>query len=161
MIAAVRGILGSLIVVFLTFACSGQPSTVVLANASVDPTHWCPGNANNAPYDVHATVGVHNGTSSTVTIDTVTATMALQAVGGEWLEKTGEVYDAGAAAFAPASVRAGGDATLKVTIHSACTSPAYGTGPGSFGDYRINMRIATSAGTYSISTGNLHRIETA
>jgi hypothetical protein len=148
-----------LAVVVVAAACSsGQSATFTLGSASVDATYWCPGNANNAPYDVHATVAVHNGTSSAVAITSVTAQMALVDVSGTWLEKTGDAYDAGAATFTPTSVKTGSNATLKVKFQSACTSPPYGSGPASYGDYRITLRVITSAGSHSIAAANLHRI---
>jgi hypothetical protein len=155
----VRRIVVSLAVVLLASACSGgQPSTFALGPAAADPTYWCPGNARNAPYDVHATVSAHNGTSSAVTIIAITAQMTLQDVDGTWLEKTGDSYNAGVASFTPRTVKAGGSQTIAVKFQSACTSAAYGAGGSSFGDYRITLHIATTAGSYSISAGNLHRI---
>ena len=143
-------------------SCSGnQPSTFRLTSASADPAYRCPANANNVPYDVHATVGVRNGTASVVTIKGVKAEMTLKDVSGDWLEKVGDAYDAGAASFTPGRVKPGSTATLQVKFASACTSPAYGSGPTSYGDYRITLRVTTSAGTYTISTTNLHRIVAA
>ena len=148
-----------LVVVIVAVACSSsRPSTFSLTSASADPTYWCPGNTNDAPYDVHASISMRNATQSTVTITGVTAQMTLEHVGGAWLEKVGDAYDAGAASFAPATVKAGSGATLKVKFQSACTSPAYGTGTSSYADYRVTLRVATSAGSYSISSANLHRI---
>lgn len=140
-------------------ACSGsQPSTFSLTSASTDATYWCPGHASNAPYEVHASVSVHNGTSSTVSIKGVTAQMTLEHIGGTWLERVGDAYDAGAASFTPASVKPESATTLKVTFQSACTSPAYGTGASSYGDYKVTLHVTTSAGSYSIASANLHRI---
>lgn len=101
---------------------------------------------------------MRNGTSSTVAITGVTAQMTLEHIGGTWLEKVGDAYDAGAASFTPATVKAASAATLKVKFQSACTSPAYGTGASSYADYRVTLHVTTSAGSYSISSGNLHRI---
>lgn len=143
-------------------SCSGgQPSTFSLTSASADPTYRCPGGANNQPYDLHATVGVRNGTSSAVTITGIDARMTLKDVSGDWLEKVGDAYDAGAASFTPGSVKPGSTAKLQVKFESACTSPAYGSGPLSYGDYRITLRVTTSAGAYTISAANLHRIVAA
>lgn len=141
-------------------ACGGD-SSVAVTRATADPTYSCPGNAINTQYDLHATAVVHNPTASTVTITGVTAQMKLEAVKGPWLEKVGDVYDAGAATFAPAAASARSDTKLNVTFHSACTSPAYGTSTSSYGDYQVTLRIKTSAGSYSISAANLHRILTA
>ncbi len=153
----VRLMIGALL---LVSACtnSSAPPSFALVSARTDPAYWCPGNANNAPYDVHATVDAHNGTASPVTIESATASMTLQDVSSTWLEKAGEVYDAGAATFTPATIAPRSSAKLSVTIHSACTSPAYGSSNSSYGDYRVTMRFTTSAGAYSISAANLHRI---
>ena len=90
-----RSALVALLGVGCLAACSsGQPSTFVLTSASVDPTYWCPGGANNAAYDLHATIDVRNGTSKVVTIDSATAEMRLVSVKGNWLEKVGDRYTA-------------------------------------------------------------------
>lgn len=149
-----------LLVLAVASACAGS-SNVTVTQAAADPTYWCPGNVNNAPYDIHATAVVHNPTSSPVTVTAVTAEMKLQAVKGVWLEKVGAIYNAGEAPFTPATVPARSDTTLKVTIHSACTSPAYSASAGNYGDYQVTLHIKTSAGSYSISAANLHRILTA
>lgn len=154
-----RRLLAPLLVTVFAAACSsGQPATFSLTSASGDSGYWCPGGANNAPYDVHVNVAVRNGTSSAVTITAVSAVMTLVDTGGKWLEKAGDSFDAGNATFAPATVTSGSTATVKVKFQSACTSPAYGGGSSSYGDYRITLKVTTSAGSYSISTGNLHRI---
>ena len=101
---------------------------------------------------------MRNGTASKVTISGISAQMTLEDVGGAWLEKVGDAYVAGAATFSPATVNAGSDATVKVKFRSACTSPAYGSGASSYADYRVTLRVTTSAGSYSISSANLHRI---
>ncbi len=148
--------------VIVAASCSGgHTSTFSLTSASADPTYRCPGGANNAPYDVHATVGVRNSTSSVVTIKGVNAEMTLKDVSGSWIEKVGDAYDAGAASYSPGTVKPGSTATLNVKFQSACTSPVYGSGPTSYGDYRITLRVITSAGTYTISAANLHRIVAA
>lgn len=157
-----------MIVALLAAACSngGQAPSFSLSSASADPGYWCPGNANNAPYDVHVTVTARNTAPSAVAITGVTTKMTLEDTSGEWLEKAGDSYDAGKATFAPASIASGSTATVKVKFQSACTSPAYvvsdkGAAPASYGDYRIVLKVTTSAGTYSVSAGNLHRIVAA
>lgn len=152
-----------LVLLLLTAALAGactssQPSTFSLTSAAADPTYWCPGNANDAPYDVHATVGVRNGTSSAVTITGVDVRMTLERVSGSWLEKVGDAYDAGSASFSPPTIGARSDATLKVKFRSACTSPAYGPGASRYGDYSVTLRVTTTAGSYSITASDLHRI---
>lgn len=140
---------------------SGQTATFQVRGAAVDPTYWCPGGANNAKYDVHATVDVHNGTAGAVTIQSVTAEMKLVAVQGLWLEKVGDVYDAGATSFSPSSVAAGASAQVKVTIASACTSDRYESGGSSRGDYSVTLHLVTSAGPFSVTTQNQHEIRGA
>jgi hypothetical protein len=148
-----------LAVACLMAACSaGQPSTFSLTGASVDPAYWCPGGASNAPYDLHATIDVHNGTNKAVSIQSVTAEMKLTAVNGTWLEKVGDRYDAGSATYAPSIVAAGSSAALKVTIPSACTSGKYGASVSSYGNYEVTMHLTTSSGVFSIAAQNQHQI---
>lgn len=154
-----RTLLVAAVAVCLCAACSTEgPSTFALTAATVDATYWCPGGASNAPYDLHATVAVRNGTTTAVTITSVTANLTLQAVKGSWLEKVGEAYDAGSATFSPSTVGAGSSATLKATIASSCTSATYGGRDSSYGDYRVTMHVTTSKGAFSIAASNLHRI---
>jgi len=149
-ILAVAGWLGA--------ACSSSPTTFALTGASVDPQFWCPGGAKNAPYDVHATIDAHNGTSSAVSITSVTADMTLTAVKGSWLEKVGDRYEAGTVKFEPSSIAAGSKASIKVTIPSACTSGSYGSSLTSSGEYSVNLRVTTTAGVQTISANNQHQI---
>ena len=146
----------------LIAACSGSaPSTFAVTSASVDPTYWCPGGANNLAYDLHATVNVRNGTSRTVAIESMTAEMKLASVHGSWLEKVGDRYDAGSVTFAPSTVDAASSSALKVTIPSACTSDKYGAGAASYGDYAVTVHLVTSAGAFSVTAQNQHEIRTA
>src|SRR5712692_4881358 len=84
-------------------SCGFGPSTFALSNASVDPTYECPNGASNSEYDVHATVHVDNGTSNTVSIQSVAAVMTLVATKGTWLEPLGDTYTASNVTFTPAS----------------------------------------------------------
>ena len=143
---------------WLAAACSSSPTTFDLTSASVDPQYWCPGGAKNAPYDVHATIAAHNGTSSAVNIESVTAEMTLTAVKGSWLEKVGDRYEANTVKFEPSRVAAGSSATIKVTIPSACTSGSYGSSLSSTGEYRVTVRVITSTGVHAISASNQHQI---
>jgi hypothetical protein len=146
----------------LLAGCSnGQTATFQVTGAVVDPTYWCPGGADNAKYDVHATVDVHNGTGGTVTIQSVKAEMKLVATQGVWLEKVGDVYDAGIATFSPNTVSAGSSAQVKATITSACTSDRYESGGSSHGDYSVTLHLATSAGPFSVTAQNQHEIRGA
>jgi hypothetical protein len=143
---------------FLIAGCSSNQPSLTLVSAAVDPTYFCPGGSNNAPYDLHAKVRIHNGTGNVVTIDAVTARMTVASTKGAWLEKVGERYDAGNAKFTPATIASGSDATLNVTIPSACTSGKYGTGASSSADYKVTVQLATSAGSFAVTAGNEHEI---
>lgn len=148
-----------LVAVVLAAACSsGASPTFVVKSASVDPTYFCPGGANNAPYDLHATVVVHNGTSKAVTIETMTAQMKVASIKGPWLEKVGDRYDASTVKFAPDSVDAGKDASLLITVPSACTSGMYGTGISSSAEYDVTIHMTTSAGSFAVTAANQHEI---
>jgi hypothetical protein len=156
-----RGILGLFAALALAAACSSGSSTFSLTGSSVDQTYFCPGGAKNAPYDLHASVQMHNGTGKTVTVDSVSAQMTLAAVTGDWLEKVGDRYDAPDAKFTPTTVASGASTSLEVTIPSACTSGAYGTGVSSSADYLVTIRVTTSAGAFSITSSNRHEIVAA
>jgi len=146
--------------VILCAGCSfGSPSTFTVTNASVDPSYTCPVSANNARYDLHGTVDAHNGTSKTVTISTIDAVMTLAAIKGGWLEKVGDKYDARNVSFTPDNVGAGANATLNVTIPSACTGRS-ANAPVASGDYTVNFTITTSAGTFKLDSKDRHRILT-
>lgn len=148
-----------LVLAVLPAACSNsQPSTFSVAGASVDPTYFCPGGANDRRYDLHASVEVHNGTGSSVTIQSISTEMTLVAVQGAWLEKVGDRYDAGDATFDPHGVGVGSTANINVTITSSCTSDRYESGGSSRGDYAVAMHLVTSAGTYSVTARNHHEI---
>ena len=142
-------------------ACSSPPATFSLAGATVDPTYWCPGGSNNVPYTVHATIQARNDTAQAVTVDSATAEMVLIAVKGNWLERVGDHYDAGAVDVTPKTVAPRSSASLTVTIPSACSSALYGSGTSSSGDYEVRMRLVTSAGTFSVTAGNTHEIRAA
>jgi hypothetical protein len=142
----------------LAASCGFGPSTFALSNASVDPTYQCPNGASNSPYDVHATVHTDNGTSNTVAIQSVTAVLTLVATKGTWLEPLGDRYTASNVTFTPASVAGGASATLHVTIPSACTNGKTPTGGSSYGEYSVALTVTTSAGTYTVQSGNRHRI---
>jgi hypothetical protein len=147
-------------VAFLFAACSPTSSTFALTNASADQSYTCPVGANNAPYDLQVTVGAHNGLSRNVAITSASADLTLEAVQGPWLEKVGDKYQAGKVTVAPDSVAAGASESLKVTIPSACTN-GKATNGASYGDYRVTVHIATSAGNYSIASKTLHRLVAA
>lgn len=141
-------------------ACSTDSSSFALTSATVDQSYTCPVGANNAPYEIQATVAAHNGTSRAVAITSATADLTLESVQGSWLQKVGDKYQAGSVPVAPDSVASGASASLKVMIPSACTN-GKATNGASYGDYRVAVHIATSAGNYSISSKTLHRLVAA
>lgn len=145
----------------LVASCSQPAPRFSIAGATVDQTHWCPGGAANAAYDVHARVDAQNDTATAVTIQSASATMVLASVSGSWLEQVGDVYDAGSVTVAPTTVAARSRATLDVTIPSACTSGRYGTGTGSSGRYTVKLRLETSAGAFAVTASNPHEIVAA
>ena len=146
-------------VVMLAGCSFGSPSTFTVSNASVDPSYTCPAGANNVYYDLRGTIDARNGTSKAVTISTVDATLTLAAVKGSWLQKVGDKYDAGHVTFTPSSVGAGANATLGVTIPSACTGKSANT-PAASGDYTVTFTLNTSAGTFKLDSKDKHRILT-
>ena len=152
------GIAASIAFTALAASCGFGPSTFVLNSAGVDPSYQCPTGASNAPYNLHATIQVSNGTSNNVSIRSVAAVMTLLAVRGTWLEKLGDRYTASNVTFTPASVGGGSNGTVHVTIPSACTNGKTPTGGSSYGEYSVTLTLATSAGTFTIQSGNRHRI---
>ena len=138
----------------------GAPSTFTLNSASVDQSYVCPTAAIDLPYKIHATIGVRNGTSSSVTIESVEVVMTLAAVKGGWLEHVGNKYDAGGT-VSPDTVGAGNTASLAVTIPSACTNGKVPSSGASYADYSVAFTVATSAGTHTIVSSNRHRITAA
>jgi hypothetical protein len=148
--------IGVLVIVVASGCSVGGPSTVSLNSASVDTSYTCPAGADNAPYEVHATIDLRNGTSSSLAIKSVAVSMTLAAVKGSWLERVGDKYDASGVTFAPATVDAGKSTSLKVTIPSACTNGPAPT--GSYGEYSVGLVVTASSGTYTIASQNRHRI---
>jgi hypothetical protein len=140
--------------------CFGSPGAFALSGATVDSSHSCPAGATNAAYDLHGTIDGHNGTSSSVSITSVSAAMTLADSHGGWLQQVGYRYLAGNVAFAPNRVASGSNAALKVTVPSACTNPAKSGGSASYGDYAVVLTVVTSAGTFKITSRNKHRIST-
>jgi hypothetical protein len=151
-----------LLVAGIAGGCSiGAPSTFTLNGASVDTTYTCPPGASNAPYFLVATIDVHNGTSSSVTIKSVAAVMTLAAVKGSWLEPVGDRYEASGITFAPRTVAANSSASLKVVVPSACTNAKTPSAGPNYGEYSVALTVATSSGSHTIESGNRHRIVAA
>ena len=152
-----RRLLYALTIVVLACSCGGS-SDFSLSNARTDPDHACASAVNNAPYDLHVTVEMHNGRSTSVSITGVSAVMTLSAVHGGWLQEVGYQYGTQNLVFAPARVGGGSSATLDVKVPSACTNQSPNGGPVSYADYSVNLTVVTSAGTFKIGSQNKHRI---
>jgi hypothetical protein len=151
----------ALVFLALVGACSQPQPRFSIAGATVDATHWCPGGAANAAYDLHARIDARNDTSRPVTIESASATMVLAAVTGPWLEQIGEAYDAGSVKVTPTTVAATSRRTLDAVIPSACTSGSYGSGPSISGDYTVKVTLETSAGRFVVTASNRHEIRAA
>jgi len=154
----VSGPLAAIAALAILSDCGSSPPTFSLDNEVVDATFACPSGSNNAPYELNASLVAHNPTSTAVTIESITAQLKLQATKGPWLEKLGTVYDAGTATFAPESVRAGANASIKVNITSACTSDKSIIAPLSYGEYAVTLHVTTSSGSFTVTSKNRHRI---
>jgi hypothetical protein len=150
------------VLLLLGSSCTfGSPGTFSINNASVDPGYSCPRGSNNVYYDIHASLDAHNGTSSSVTIMTVTAVMKLASVHGVWLQQVGSKFNAGKVSFGPPRVAAGADVTLTLIIPSSCTNGSQAGAAASYGEYSVTLTVTSSAGTHSVDTKNRHRITAA
>ncbi|HEY1420219.1 MAG TPA: hypothetical protein VGG90_05865 [Candidatus Dormibacteraeota bacterium] len=145
--------------IIVAFGCSSSSNSFTVGNATVDDTTYtCPAGSNNAAYELHARFDAHNPTSTTVTILSVGATLKLAATKGSWLEKVGDVYDAGKASFTPNSVAPGASASVNVTIASACTSAKAPGATSSYGEYEVMLHVTSSGGSFNTVTANRHRL---
>jgi len=103
-------------------------------------------------------IGVQNGTSSGVSIKSVTAVLTLAAIKGPWLETIGERYEAAGVTSSLHSLGAGSSAEMQVVVPSSCTTgKARGT-EVVYGEYSVGFTVTTSSGTYRIDSKNRHRI---
>ncbi|HET9410772.1 MAG TPA: hypothetical protein VFO75_02700 [Candidatus Dormibacteraeota bacterium] len=143
----------------LLAACGS--SAFSIASPSVDASYTCPAGASNAPYQLHATSDADNPTSQSVDVHSVSAVMVLAAVHGEWQQKVGSEYDAGQVQFSPKTIGANSKTKLQVTIPSACTNGSHPLAGADYGDYTVKLTVATSAGTFKLTSTNKHRIQAA
>jgi hypothetical protein len=151
-----------LLLIAIVSGCSiGGPSTFTLNSASVDDSYICPTSANDLAYTLHATIGVENGTSSTVTIKSVAVVMTVASVKGGWLEHVGDKYDASGVTVSADAVGAGSTALLKVSFPSKCTNGKVPSAGASYGEYSVAFTVVTSSGTHTILSQNRHRIVAA
>lgn len=148
-------------VILLGTNCGFGTGAFSLSNASVDPSYSCPRGSANVYYDLHASADAHNGTSSSVTIRTVTAVMTLASVHGDWLQQIGSKYDAGNISFGPPRIAAGADARLILTIPSACTNGSREGATASYAEYSVTFTVTSSDGTFKVDSTNRHRITAA
>jgi hypothetical protein len=142
----------------LTSCGSGSFS---IGSPSVDATYTCPTGASNAPYQLHATADADNSTSQTVEVRSVAAVMVLTAVHGDWQQKVGSTYNAGEVQFSPRTIGANSKAKLQVTIPSACTNGPRPATAADYGDYTVKLTVTTSAGMFTLTSTNKHRIQAA
>lgn len=161
LLAAAQTAVALLVIVVVSGCSVGAPSTFSLNAASVDASYTCPTGVDNSAYELHATVDLRNGTSSSVTIKSVAASMTLAAVKGTWLERIGDKYEASGVTFTPTAIGAGRSTPLKITIPSACTNGPAPTSGASYGDYSVTLVVTASSGTYTIESRNRHRIVAA
>jgi len=158
MITAVRRVTG--IACFLLLAACGS-SAFSIASPSVDASYTCPTGASNQPYELHATANADNPTSQAVDVRSVSALLVLEAVHGAWQQKVGSEYDAGQVQFSPKTIGASSKVKLQVTIPSACTNGPHPAATADYGDYTVKLTVATSAGTFKLTSTNTHRIQAA
>jgi hypothetical protein len=136
------------------FCLSGK---VTVANARVDPTYSCPNPSNKFSYDVHGTMDVNNSTSNTLTIKSMSEVDTLVAVHGSWtIGSLGEKFGGPIDIFSPKSIKPGDKATIKFTIKFDCTNS--GPSTSTYGDFDFKFTVVTSAGTFTLSGANQHRL---
>jgi hypothetical protein len=156
MISAVRA---TCVAILAAGAVACGSSAFSIGSPSVDASYTCPAGAKNAPYDLHVTVNADNPTSQTVDVRSVSAVMVLSAVHGDWQQKVGSEYDAGQVQFSPKTIGASSKTKLQVTIPSACTNGPHPAAAADYGDYTVKLIVATSAGTFKVTSTNQHRIQ--
>jgi hypothetical protein len=148
-----------LLLIGVAAGCAGgAPATFTLKGASVDSAYDCPAGASDAPYSLHGVIEMRNGTSSSVTVKSVTAVMTLVAVKGTWLEKVGDKYEAAGVTSSISALAAGSSASTQLTIPSSCTRGKTAGSETSYGEYSVAFTLTTTSGTYSIQSTNHHRI---
>jgi hypothetical protein len=153
------GIARAVGVAFSVAILAGCGSTgFALTGATVDGTHMCAIGSTNASYDIDAKISADNSTSKSVDVRSIDAVLVVSAVHGQWQQPVGTRYDAGKVPFSPGSVGAGSKATLTARIPSACTNGQHQGTNDNYADYSIQLSVATSAGTYHVTSSNKHRI---
>jgi hypothetical protein len=134
----------------------GIGAKFALTSAHVDAQYNCPNGSNRSPYDVHGTIEASNTLSNTVTIKSIDEVDQIVATAGAW-EGSKNAKDGGPiTGYSPRSVGPGDDATIKFAVGFICTS----SGPSvtTYADFAFTFTVKTSAGTYTIKSGNNHRL---
>ncbi len=134
------------------------PTAFYVVSASSDAMYACPEGATQQPYDVQVTLAADNPTSSDVTITSASAEMVVAAVHGIWQQPDGFKYNAGSVLFSPARVPKGSKTNVTLTIPSACTNTSKTGTEDNYADYTVRVTLVTSAGTFTVTCGNKHRI---
>jgi hypothetical protein len=158
MITAVRA---ACVALLAAGAVACGSSAFSIGSPTVDASYTCPAGANNVPYDLHATADADNPTSKSVDVRSVSAVMVVAAVHGVWQQKVGSQYDAGQVQFSPRTIGANSKTKLEVTIPSACTNGPHPAATADYGDYSVTLTVVTSAGTFKLTSTNMHRIQAA
>jgi hypothetical protein len=158
------GRLGSLAIACLAIAAVGacgpfcRSGKVALSNARVDSRYTCPKPSTDHPYDVHGSLDVDNGTGNTVTIKSVSEADELVDVHGGWnIGEVGTKSEDPVDSFSPKSVKSGDKSTIRFVIKFTCTDNGVVAGD-TYGDFTFKYTVATSAGTFTITSGNKHRL---
>jgi len=145
----------------LLAACSPVcgPTAFYVSSASADAVYTCPQGAAQQPYDLHVTLAADNPTSTDVTITSASADMIVATVRGRWQQPVGFKYNAGNVPFSPSRVPRGSKTSVTLTIASACTNNSRTGTEDNYADYTVRATIVTSAGTYTVTCNNKHRIQ--
>jgi hypothetical protein len=134
------------------------PTAFYVSSASADAIYTCAQGAAQQPYDLHVTIAADNPTSSDVTITSASADMVVATVHGTWKQPVGFKYSAGNVPFSPTRVPKGSKTNVTLTIPSACTNNSKTGTEDNYADYTVRATIVTSAGTYTVTCSNKHRI---
>jgi len=127
-----------------------------LSNAHVDSQYNCPYPADQKPYDVHATIDASNTLGSAVTIKEIDESDQLVSTAGDWAGPKNATGKGTITTFQPKSIASGANATIKFAVGFVCTNS--GPNVATYGDFSFKFAVKTSAGTFTISSGNHHRL---
>jgi hypothetical protein len=127
-----------------------------LSNAHVDSQYNCPFPADHKPYEVHATIDAGNTLSNAVTIKEIDESDQLVSTVGDWAGPKTATGKSTITTFQPKSIASGGSSTIKFSVGFECTN----SGPtvSTYGDFSFKFAVKTSAGTFTITAGNHHRL---